>query len=97
MTSSAQATSALLNYPSGNAQSLAAVVRPHAITITVTNLADNGTGSLRNALQAAENGDTIEFSPGLSGTIALTSGELLINQDVTIVGTTTSTRTRPST
>ncbi len=91
LASSAQASSALFNYPASAASSLVALQRPSPITITVTNLNDSGTGSLRTAIQAAENGDTIAFSPGLSGTITLTSGELLVNQSLTIVGPTTST------
>ena len=91
LSSSATASSALFNYPAANATSLVAVKRPQPITITVTNLNDSGAGSLRNALEFAENGDTIAFSPGLSGTIDLTSGELLINQDVTLIGPATST------
>ncbi len=53
-------------------------------TITVTNLSDADPGSLRAALTQAQAGDTIDFAPGLSGTIVLTSGELDINQSVSI-------------
>ncbi len=91
LTSSATASSALFNYPAAEAGSLVAVKRPQPITINVTNLNDSGAGSLRNALEYAENGDTIALSPNLSGTIELTSGELLIDQDVTIVGPISST------
>ncbi|HVC96606.1 MAG TPA: LamG-like jellyroll fold domain-containing protein [Pirellulales bacterium] len=92
LTSTAQATSALFNYPASDAQSVTPIHRPHPITITVSNLNDSGVGSLRGALAGAENGDTIQFSPNLSGgVINLTSGELLINQDLTLIGPTTST------
>ena len=91
LTSSAQASSALFNYPASNAMRVVSIERPNPITITVSNLNDSGTGSLRAALQGAENGDTIDFASGLAGTILLTSGELLINQSVTIIGPTTST------
>ncbi len=92
LTCTAQATSALFNYPASDAQSVVAVRRSQPITITVTNLNDSGTGSLRSALAAAENGDTIQFSSKLTGgTIKLTSGELLINQDLTLIGPTTTT------
>jgi hypothetical protein len=58
-------------------------------TFTVTNLNDRGAGSLRAEIAAA-NGhagtDRIVFAPGLSGTIGLTSGELLIADNLTIAG-----------
>src|SRR5262245_12568367 len=54
----------------------------HAATVTVTNTNDSGTGSLRQALLDANDGDTITFA--VSGTITLTSGGLLITKNVTI-------------
>src|SRR6266496_2108647 len=56
----------------------------HAATITVTNTNDSGAGSLRQALAAANDGDTITFA--VSGTIGLTSGELLVDKSITISG-----------
>jgi hypothetical protein len=56
-----------------------------ATTIVVTNTNDSGSGSLRDALAAANDGDTIDAT-GISGTILLTSGELQINHNVTING-----------
>jgi hypothetical protein len=56
----------------------------HAATVTVTNTNDSGHGSLRQALADANDGDTISF--GVTGTIGLTSGGLLINKGVTIAG-----------
>jgi hypothetical protein len=53
---------------------------------TVTNLADAGPGSLRDALATTPSGGTVDFQPGLSGTITLTSATLAITQDVTIAG-----------
>ena len=91
LTSTADASSALFNFPQSTAQNVALIERPHPITISVTNLNDSGPGSLRAAIEGAENGDTIVFAANLSGTITLTSGELLLNQDLTIVGPTTST------
>ena len=55
-----------------------------AATITVTNTNDSGAGSLRQALTDALDGDTINFA--VTGTIGLTSGELLVNKSVTISG-----------
>jgi hypothetical protein len=56
-----------------------------AITVTTTN--DSGPGSLRQALADANDGDTINFDPALNGqTITLTTAELAINHDVTILG-----------
>jgi len=58
----------------------------HAATLTVTNTNDSGPGSLRQAIADAASGDIIAFAPGLTGTITLTSGELSINKDLTIIG-----------
>ena len=55
-----------------------------AATITVTNTNDSGPGSLRQALTDANDGDTINFA--VTGRIGLTSGELLVNKNVTITG-----------
>ena len=56
---------------------------------TVDNLGDAGLGSLRQAIGDANllvGADTVEFQAGLSGTIALTSGELSITDELTIDG-----------
>src|SRR6267378_1160489 len=64
---------------------LCAVAIPaHATTITVTNTNDGGPGSLRQALADANDGDTIGFA--VTGTISLTSGELVIDKNITITG-----------
>ena len=53
----------------------------------VTTPADAGAGSLRQTILDAVPGCTITFDPSLSGTtIALTSGELALNQSLTIDG-----------
>jgi hypothetical protein len=53
--------------------------------IAVTNTNDSGSGSLRQALAGANDGDTIDAT-GVSGAISLISGELLVNKSVTING-----------
>jgi hypothetical protein len=68
---------------------LTSVPRATAATFTVTNLANSGPGSLRNAVldaNAAPGADTVAFSPGLTGTIPLTSGEIPIEDSLTITG-----------
>ena len=64
---------------------LCTVANPaRATTITVTNTNDSGPGSLRQALADANDGDTINFA--VTGTIGLTSGELLVDKSITISG-----------
>jgi predicted outer membrane repeat protein len=60
---------------------------PSTLTVQTTN--DSGVGSLRSAIAAARQGDTINFLPGLftSGPQIVTlSGELLIKHGLTIAG-----------
>jgi parallel beta helix pectate lyase-like protein len=56
-----------------------------AATITVTNGNDIGPGSLRHAILSASSGDTINFAPCLT-TVTLTSGELVIDKNLTLTG-----------
>src|SRR6266536_1869864 len=64
---------------------LCAVAIPaRATTITVTNTNDSGAGSLRQALADVNNGDTITFA--VTGTIGLTTDELLVDKSITISG-----------
>ncbi len=59
------------------------------VTFTVTNTNDAGPGSLRQAIQDANDRpgpDEINFHRRLRGTITLTTGELEIDDDVTING-----------
>jgi uncharacterized repeat protein (TIGR01451 family) len=61
----------------------------HAATFTVTNTNDSGAGSLRQAIldaNAAPGPDIVDFASGVTGTITLTTGELLITGDLTITG-----------
>jgi hypothetical protein len=60
----------------------------HSATNIVTSLADGGAGSLRQALAESAAGDSIVF--GVTGTITLTSGELVIDKDLAIIGPGTS-------
>ena len=55
-----------------------------SIPFTVTNGDDDGPGSLRQAIRDAAPDSTIEFS--FTGTISLTSDELLIDKNLTIMG-----------
>ena len=55
-----------------------------ATTRTVSSLAVSGAGTLRDAVMASDNGDTINFS--VTGVISLTSGELLMTKSMTITG-----------
>jgi hypothetical protein len=52
----------------------------------VTNLDDAGAGSLRQAILDTPSGGVVDFQPGLTGTITLTTGELTIDKDLTIAG-----------
>jgi fibronectin-binding autotransporter adhesin len=63
----------------------AAAPQTFSATLTVTNLADSGAGTLRNLIAAALPGDTIQF--GLSGTISLNS-ELVLSKSLRINGLT---------
>jgi hypothetical protein len=65
---------------------VAALTLPHvasAATIAVTSNADAGPGTLRAAIADASAGDTITVPPMA---ITLTTGELSIAEDLTIVG-----------
>jgi parallel beta-helix repeat protein len=60
-----------------------------AATFEVTNLNDSGAGSLRDAIDSANEtpeADVITFQAGLTGTIVLTSGQLEINNPLDIQG-----------
>lgn len=57
----------------------------------VTNTNDGGAGSLRKAIECAENGDTITFDPLLTGqVIMLASTPIHINKSINILQTPTS-------
>lgn len=56
-----------------------------ATTLTVTSTDDAGPGSLRAALADAVDGDVVDLT-GVTGTIVLSTGPLVIDHTVTIVG-----------
>ena len=63
------------------------VATANATTLIVTTTADSGAGSLRAAIAASSDGDTIQFDSALNGqTINLTSAELAIDKSITISG-----------
>ena len=62
------------------------VLEGRCLPSTVTNLNDGGPGSLRDAIATTPFGGTVDFQPGLSGTITLTTGELDIFSNLTISG-----------
>ena len=60
----------------------------YATTLTVSNNADSGAGSLRQAIASANSGDTIDFASNLAdSTITLATGELVIDKALTIAST----------
>src|SRR5687767_7155491 len=68
---------------------IACVAPAAAADFTVVNIADNGTGSLRQAMldaNAQSGADTIRFATGVVGTIVLTSSELSITDSLVIEG-----------
>ncbi len=63
------------------------VTSASAATVTVTSASDSGPGSLRTAIGAASDGDTIDFDASLDGqAIVLTSGAIEIDKSLTIDG-----------
>jgi predicted outer membrane repeat protein len=61
-------------------------VAAFGLTLTVINHDDSGPGSLRDAIANAGPGGTIVFDLTFPDTITLTTGELLIQNDLTITG-----------
>jgi hypothetical protein len=62
------------------------VLEDRCVPSTVTNLSDHDPGSLRAAIASTAPGSTVDFQPGLTGTITLTTGELAIAKNLTIAG-----------
>ena len=68
-------------------------VDANAAVHVVINSSDDGPGSLRNAINEANDGDTITFGANLAGeTILLTSGQFLISNDLIIDGSSLDTQ-----
>ena len=58
-----------------------------AFALTVANTNDSGPGSLRDAVANTDPGGTVDFDPSLANeTITLTTGEIIIDKDLTITG-----------
>ena len=76
----------LFSYLIGIALLLLTAHPAHATNRTVTTSNDSGSGSLRDAIAASADGDTIDFDFGVNNTISLTSGELLITHSISING-----------
>ena len=70
------------NVVNGAAQSVT-TINCHFV---VDNNNDSGTGSLRDAIANACANSTITFAPNVRGAINLTTAELLISQNLTIIG-----------
>ncbi len=60
------------------------ITQTRAATNIVASQSDSGPGSLRQTIIDASSGDTIAF--GVTGIITLSSGELVIDKDLTLVG-----------
>lgn len=66
---------------------LAIVGTVEATTLLVTSAADSGSGSLRDTIAGASDGDTIQFDPALNGqAIILTGTELAIGRILQLMG-----------
>src|SRR5580704_9821151 len=73
--------------PTAATATAAATAAPTCITNpVVTNNAESGAGSLREAIAEACPGSTITFAGAVTSPIILTSGDLEINQSLSIVG-----------
>jgi hypothetical protein len=66
--------------------SAASVPQADAATNFVYNTSDTGAGSLRQVIQDSAPSDTIIFSNGVTGTITLASGELVLDKSLSILG-----------
>jgi len=76
----------------GHAQAGAPPRQPSSTTRFVTTCDDSGTGSLRDAVLAAANGDTIDLSGLACSTITLTTGAIDVDVDNLILSAQQSTQ-----
>jgi hypothetical protein len=75
------------NFPNVTALYSIIVIPAGGPTTIVTNTNDSGAGSLRQVVLDLTSGGTVTFAAGLSGsTITLTTGEILLNKNMTIQG-----------
>src|SRR5206468_23159 len=82
-----QVQASLNNTSGGLGGSLAtATITVNCGPTVVTNSNDSGAGSLRDIILHACDGATITFTAGLASPITLTTGELVINKNLTITG-----------
>ena len=58
----------------------------HAKTITVTSTADSGSGTLRQAVTMAVDGDEIVFAEYLNGAPIMLEGQIFLTKNITITG-----------
>ena len=63
---------------------LGLAVQCHADNLVVTDNADSGPGTLRDALSQAQSGDTVTFA--ITGVISNSLSDLVISNDISIIG-----------
>jgi hypothetical protein len=62
-------------------------INAEAANLTVSSKSDSGPGSLRNTIANATSGDSVFISISLvNDSIVLTSGEIVIDKNISIVG-----------
>jgi uncharacterized repeat protein (TIGR01451 family) len=72
--------------PDNNSSTVTTTVADCTLNPVVNRMTDSGDGSLRQAIGIACAGSNLTFEAGLAGPITLTSGELLIDKNLTIQG-----------
>jgi hypothetical protein len=65
---------------------LLGAARAEAQTFTVSNSNDSGAGSLRDAVVAAGDGDSVVIPASVTAPIVLTGGQIVIDKSITITG-----------
>lgn len=65
---------------------LLTLISPQAATLTVENTNDSGTGSLREAITNANDGDEVVFASSLGTVTILLSSQISVNKNITING-----------